>query len=459
MDSVLAKLVEYVHAVDAAALPASVVHEVVRHVVDTVGCGAGGVSSRPARIVRAVVGGTGGPMLASAYGVAEPILVDSAAFANATANRYLDFNDFGWSGHPSDMIPAVLGVAEAAGASGLDAIAGVHIAYEIATRLAEAVPATGGWDQGIFSSLGVAGALAHVLRFDREATAHALALAITPSLPLKVTRYGELSEWKAAAVPHASMTAILAARLAQAGMTGPPAPFEGRCGLFDQAWPQFDLGEFGGDGPSGIERSSLKRYGACYWGQVAIDIAVRMRAEAPSERVASIEIASTDAVVRTIGGAMGDHEEKWRPATRETADHSMPYLVASAWLDGGIDEATFATARLQDSRLHSLMDRISVSVGADETARATRDRSPTRMRVTLDDGTVLDRAQEVPSGHPDDPMSDAEVAAKFDGFVARVLPADAAAELSDRLWQLAGAHGLVEIGALFRRFDLDGPAR
>ena len=455
MDATLAKIVDFVESVDAGALPDATVREVVRHVVDTVGCGAGGYRSGPAEATRRVARGAGGALTASVYGEQDRVLVDFAALANGTANRYLDFNDFGSSGHPSDMIPAVLALAEATGASGRDVVASVYIAYEIATVLAESVPPTLGWDQGIYSSLGVAGALSKLLGFDRERTANALSLAIVPSVPLRVTRFGELSEWKAASVPHATMTASFATRLAGEGMSGPPEPFEGRYGLFEQVWDAFDL-RLGGVFPSAVERSSLKRFGACYWGQVAIDIAVGLWEGADLARVASVDIATSGAAYRAIGGGVGDREQKWRPPTRETADHSMPFLVATALIDGAIRESSFDDLA-EPARL-GLMDRIDVREDEALSARSTRDRCPTRLVIEFDDGSAVEREQDFPMGHPENPMSDRVVAEKFLGFVELVLTAADATRLSELLWGLAELPNLNEVGAIFRRFGTGSPA-
>lgn len=449
MDAPLQVIVDFVADTDPASLAESTVKEVVRRVVDSVGCGAGGFPSGPARMARAVGRGVGGPLVASVYGQSEPVLVDFAALANGTANRYLDFNDFGISGHPSDMIPAMLAMAEATGVSGTDVIAAIYIAYEIATVLAERVPPTGGWDQGIYSSLGVAGGLSKVMGLTRQQTAHALSLAIVPNVPLRVTRFGELSDWKAASVPHASMTATLATRLASEGMTGPPDPFQGRYGLFEQAWEPFEF-SLGGVCPSAIERSSLKSYGACYWGQVAIDLAARLREEVDVTTIESIDIATTDAAFRAIGGGVGDREQKWRPGTRETADHSMPFLVASMLGRGVIDEQTFEG--LDDQARHELMDRISVRDSVELTARSTRDQCPTSFTITLTNGRALSREQDVPKGHPLNPMDDREVAEKSAAFLARVLPGPEAEGLSDALWGLGDQPDLAAIGAAFRRF-------
>ena len=452
MDATLEVIVDFVVDTVPDLLPEGTVREVTRRVVDAVGCGAGGYLSPPARMARAVGQGVEGPLVASVYGEAEPVLVDFAAFANGTANRYLDFNDFGVSGHPSDMIPSILAMAEATGVRGTEVITAVYIAYEIATVLAESVPPTGGWDQGIYSSLGVAGALSKIMNLSRQQTAHALSLAIVPSLPLRVTRFGELSDWKAASVPHATMTATLATRLAAEGMTGPPEPFHGRYGLFEQAWSPFKL-SLGRTFPSAVERTSLKSYGACYWAQVALDIAAQLRREVDVKTIRSIDIATTEVAFRTIGGGAADSAQKWRPATRETADHSMPFLVASMLQRGAIDERTFED--LDDGGRHGLMDRITVRGSPDLTACSARDQCPTSFTVTLDgEVDTWTRDQVVPRGHPQHAMSDVEVAAKADAFLSSVLPPKEAERLNERLWTLKDQVDIKYLGAAFRRFGL-----
>ncbi|WP_081654988.1 MmgE/PrpD family protein [Amycolatopsis orientalis] len=451
MDTVLKSLVGLVSGIDRASLSESTVDSVVRHTLDTVGCGAGGFASGPARVARETVRGSGGALVASVYGEAERVLVDLAGFANATADRYLDFNDFGVSGHPSDMIPALLAMTEAADGTGADLVTAIAVAYEVATRLAEAVPPDLGWDQGIYCSLGIAAGQAKLLGLSAEKTAHALSLAVVPAIPLRVTRFGELSEWKAAATGHAALTATFAVRLAAAGMTGPPAPFEGKDGLLERVWP-----EFGWDPApaecAAIRRASLKRHPACYWGQVPVDLVTEARERVDLAQVAAIEVATCANAWRAIGGGRGDAAEKWRPATRETADHSMPYLMAAAFVDGRLTDAAFTPERLRDPELLSVMDRISVVEREDLTARATRDSCPTELVVRSPSGSVTLSA-DVPKGHPEHPMTDGEVHAKFAALAAAALPGAQVRELAGLLWDLPRLESLASLARLFRAFS------
>jgi 2-methylcitrate dehydratase len=451
MDSHLSALVDFIEAVDFDALTPGAVNGVVRQTMDTVGCGAGGFASEPAGIAREVVRGTGGGLVASVYGEPQRILVDQAAFANATANRYLDFNDFGVSGHPSDMIPALLAMAEATGAAGAGVVTAIYLAYEIATRLAEAVPPDGGWDQGVYCALGVAAGQAKLLRLPRRQIGHALSLAVVSTIPLRVTRFGELSEWKAAATGHADMTATFGVRLAAAGMSGPAEPFEGKDGLLERVWPRFDLSLKPAD-PSAIERASLKRHPACYWGQVPVDLVIELRDRTTLSDIVAIDVATCMNAWRSIGGGRGDAAEKWRPPTRETADHSMPYLMAAAFVDGCLTDEAFTSERLKDPEIHSIIDRVSVIERPDLTARATRDSCPTEVTLRLADGSILSAAADVPRGHFTNPLTDDEIRAKFDLLTARALPLDRAGELAQLLLRLPDLTGLDELATMFRAF-------
>ena len=453
MDSLLNTLVAFVAEVDPARLPESVTQAVTHHVLDTVGCGAGGFDSPAAKVTREVSHGVSGPMVASMYGSSEKILIDAVALANGTANRYLDFNDFGTSGHPSDMIPAIFAVAEANGATGSEFVAGVYIAYEIASALAEAVPEGMAWDQGLYCALGVAAAASKIAGLNVVQTANALSLAIVPNVSMRVTRFGELSAWKAAAAPYACSSALTAVRLAAAGMTGPPEPFVGKNGIFENVWPAFELQlhcDF--SKPTGIERSSLKSYGACYWAQVGVYLSSQLRQRVDIHQVQTIEVETCHSAWYVIGGGSGDAAQRWRPKTRETADHSLPFLMASMFVDGDITERSFSDERLNDEGFLSFVAKISVTERGDLSAQATRDTCPTEVSVHLVDGAVLKVRQEFPKGHPANPMCEDEIVEKFRKFTEAVLLPPEVEELKSLLLGIGEAVSLEPIAILLRKF-------
>ena len=216
------------------ALPAAVVHQVKRTLIDTLGCGMGAFHAEPSRIARHLAESVTSRMPARVLGTRHASSPDMAGFANGVMVRYLDCNDSYFSpggGHPSDMIPAALALADPLGCDGRAVITAIVLAYEVFSRLADQVVAGElDWDQGIFSVIGAACAAGKISGLSQEQMRHAIALAVAPHLPLGVTRVGELSMWKGCATASATRAAIFAAQLAQQGMTGPAEPFEGRRG-------------------------------------------------------------------------------------------------------------------------------------------------------------------------------------------------------------------------------------
>ncbi|HXV82131.1 MAG TPA: MmgE/PrpD family protein, partial [Candidatus Binatia bacterium] len=364
------------------------VHQVKRTLIDTLGCGVGAFDSEPASIARRMASRVKGNPPARILCTSEETSMDLAAFANAVLVRYLDCNDAyaaRGTGHPSDMIPGVLAVADAQRANGRAVITAITVAYEVFCRLADEVPLKG-WDQGMFAAIGATCGIGTILGLDRKAMGNAISIAITSGVPLGVTRVGELSMWKGCATAAAVRTAVFAAELAAEGMTGPSHAFEGRDGLWQHLevetpkWEAFG----GGANPFRITRTSFKAYPSVMHTQGPIGLVLELR-----ERVAPTEIESVH--VATYGEAVrrtATEPEKWNPETRETADHSMPYLVAAAFQDGEVTPATFVPSRIQDPALRQWIKKLTV-VEEPESTRRYPAESCTRIVVTTTDGRRL----------------------------------------------------------------------
>jgi 2-methylcitrate dehydratase len=459
MDGTLTRLVKYIADVDFGALHPSAVDAIELHYLDAVGCGLGAISSPMARTVRNAAAGMTGAFQASTYGCPEPAFVDMAGFVNAALNRYLDFNDFGpVSGHPSDMAPIQIAYGEALGAAGADVVTAIYVSYEIATALSECFnPADNWWDHGLLYAIASAGGIAKLMRLDEEQTANALALAAVSALPLIVTRLGSVSGWKACATGYAAMCAGHLCRLAAAGMSGPSEPFEGPRGLFERVSPlKIPTLADPAAGKSAVERASLKAYPACYLAQSALDAALRARVGVAVDDIAAIDVETGKWAWSAIGGGSGDADSKWRPSTRETADHSLPYIVAVAVLDGTISDESYCDHRLfADAALKSLIARVSVSEAPDLTEAGSHGVHPSRVTLRLRDGSARPASCQYPKGDPDNPMCEREVSDKFARLAAYTLPPGGIDELSDRLRGLAFESSLARIGSLFRSARLD----
>ncbi len=183
----------------------------------------------------------------------------------------------------------------------------------------------------------------------------------------------------------------------------------------------FELPPFGGEqgarGPVSFKilDTYIKRYPVEYHAQSAVEAALDLRAELTQaegdravEHVSEIEIGSYDVAIEIIGR----DPEKWQPTTRETADHSFPYCVAVALLDGSVSLQSFDPKRLQDGAVRELMKHIRV-VRVPEFEDRYPDTMPTRLTVRTREGKTYTRQKDVPLGHPGNPMSDGDLEAKF----------------------------------------------
>ena len=442
MDRTTEMLSAYACGLTYEELGPEVVEQVKRTFIDTMGCAVGGYDSEPAAIARSMADGVSNGMPSRIIGASGNSTPDLAAFANGVAVRYLDCNDSYFSpggGHPSDMIPAVLSMADPLKSDGPTVITAIALAYEVFCRLSdEVVVGDLGWDQGIFSVIGAACGAARVMGLSQKQTGNAISLAITPHSPLSVTRTGELSMWKGCAAASASRSAVFAAQLAAKGMSGPGEPFEGRRGLWDQAVgrevvvPDFPLGEArGDDDPFRIMRTIFKSYPSQIHTQTPIGLALQLREKVPADSIRSVHIDTYKVAASTASS----EPEKWDPKTRETADHSIPWLVASALLDGPVTPASFAHERIASSAIRDVMSRMTLAEESDFTARYPGEYN---CRITLTDanGNTHTAHTAWPKGHRNNPMSNADVEGKFRNFAGAVLTTAQCDRALEAMWTL-----------------------
>lgn len=449
MDRTTARLARYVAKASFDELSPAAVDAALRCVVDSIGCAIGAFHGEPVRIARELAKVSRGDPCARILGTNEATSMEMAAFANGAMIRYLDCNDTFISqgaGHPSDMLSAVLAVADATRSTGRDFLCAVVVAYEIFGTLARIVPIRSrGWDQGVFVVLGSAAAAAKLLGLPESRIGEALAIAVTANVPTRQTRSGELSMWKGCATAASAKAGVFAAQLAQRGMTGPTAAFEGRHGVWEQVTGRFDLPAMPGN-PFAVEASSLKFFASEYHSQAPLWLALELRERLRVADIDSIHIAT----YHTAYSEIGSEPEKWLPRTRETADHSLPYLFAIALRDGRLDEDSFSDRNLADPGLAALMQRISVAERPAFTERYP-DALISEIAVTLRDGRRIVERIDHPKGHTRNPMTRDEVAMKFASLCAPVLRSHR--ELLETLWRIPS---LPDLSALFRGSVIDG---
>jgi 2-methylcitrate dehydratase len=245
--------------------------------------------------------------------------------------------------------------------------------------------------------------------------------------------------WKGCAFANAARNGVFAALLAAEGMTGPAPIFEGKVGIMKLLTGPFELPPLAGESVRAqsagdpiragsvsdrtqhspltthhspnfmITQAYIKYWPAEYHSQSAIDAALQLRPEVGDIRqISSIDLHTFDAAVDIIA----NEPEKWRPTTRETADHSLPYCTAVALADGDVTLAQFDPTRFTDPALLELVSKVKVHRDPALTARYPNG-IPNRLTVTLANGRTLTKEVEFPRGHAHNPMTDAEVEKKF----------------------------------------------
>ena len=422
--SIAEQMADYAAAIRYADLKPVDVEAVKAHFIDAVGCAMCAFNEPPVRAVRQIALANGGGA-ATIIGTRRRTSMEWASFANGTALRHFDLNDSYAGkepGHPSDNITPCLAVAEAERRSGRDLILAIMLAYEIDCRLLDAVRVSArGWDHPNYSLPAAALAAGKLMGLSKPQLTEAVNLAFAGHLASNQTRLQAISNWKGMADADAGRSAVFAAQLARAGITGPSPAFEGKAGFFNQVSGPFslDLEKFGGRaGEFLINACSYKHYPAQMLLQTAIPAAAKI-----GESVSDFGNIKSILVHTTLTGTQysADSAEKWAPETSETADHSLPYVVARAMLDRDITPSSYSPQALHDPKLRALLAVLKVEEDPAFTA-ATPKRFPTRITVTLNDDRVITSQVDDLPGFGGKPMTRADVEAKFRRFVKGIWP-------------------------------------
>ncbi|HWP41405.1 MAG TPA: MmgE/PrpD family protein [Tepidisphaeraceae bacterium] len=429
-----------------------VAHEVKRVIIDSLGCALGAWHEQPCVIARRVACTMSSLHGGTLWGTRHLAPPDWAAFANGCLVRYLDYNDTYLSkepAHPSDNIPAAIAAGQSARAGGRELIAAIVIAYEVQCRLCDAACIRArGWDHVTYGAFSTALAAGRLLGLEQQKMRHAVGIAGVASAALRQSRVGELSHWKGAAFANAARHGVFAAMLAAEGMTGPSPIFEGEKGF--EKLVSGPLEAIGGpfaanargtipDDGFMIRKSCIKYWPAEYHAQSAIAAALKLReqlgitgsGESAIDAIDSIVVESHDAAVDIIGS----EPQKWTPDSRETADHSLPYIVAAALADGQVTSRQFARQRYTDPKLLDLVRRVKVVRNAELSSLYPRSVANI-LTVRSSDGRTATARVDNPPGHCSNPLTDAQLLAKYHSLADPVLGVLRAQEAADWVWRL-----------------------
>lgn len=442
--SVIEQLSAYAGTESFDKLPDATVRAARRAILDTLGVMLAGSVEVTAARVRALIAHRRGDAEATIVGTPLRASVEDAALANGTAAHALDYDDVNQSlsGHPSaPILPAVLALAERQRASGAALLAAFVVGVEIEAKLGRALNPvhyeTGWHATSTLGVIGVAAGAATLLGLPAERTTHALAIAASMASGIKAN-FG--TDCKPLHVGHAARCGVEAALLAEAGFTGNPRALEHGDG-FGATYgagspPAWDLVTAGLGAPHDLVDPGVgvKRFPACASTHQTLDATLALAEEH------AIDPAAVEAVECGVY-YLAPHQLIYdQAATALQGKFSMPYCVAVALLDGAVGLAQFTDERVHRADVQALMPRVRMFVHPEQT---TRDCLPTRfseVAITLRDGRRLTRRVRHAKGQPHNPLTDAELTAKFRDCAARVLTPERAESV------VAAVQGLETIG-------------
>ncbi len=432
MSAVLQKMTDFVHSMRDESVPASVLEKSCELIVDTLGCAIGGRVSKACAAARSYPALPSREDTGAVIGEMGDYPLEIAAFWNSAASRYLDFNDlYPPIGHPSDMIGALVAASKPTRASGRTMLVANAIAYEVFARLSETVLARRSMslDYGYGVCVGATAGLCHLYRLDRSATEAALAMAATSGIQLRANRAGQLSDYKSVQTAVSAKDAVFFTLLARAGLNGPSAPFDGRHGimeLLDGKARPLDIEDFG---VWKIFGASLKYWPTTYNTQPSVWAALKLRELVDWQDIERVTLFTS----RFLHHESGSESEKWDPKTRETADHSLPYIFSRAMQHGTMNAASYEPEAVADPQVRLLMARLKVVVD-EEIEAQWPGRIGLRLEAVTKDGMVHRVESFDPLGHERNPMSKDDISSKFRGLVEPYLGAEAAGKALETAW-------------------------
>ena len=419
-------------------LSGQAVNQLKIRVLDSLGCAIGALQGQPVKLVRKLGSDFGGLPLCSLIGGGKSS-PDRAAFYNGALVRYLDFNDSflakGETCHPSDNIASSLAASEFADASGKEFLVSLAVAYQVQCRLSEVAPVRArGFDHVTQGAYAVAAGVSKALGLDAVETANALAISGASLNSLRVTRTGKLSNWKGLAYPFMSFCTFNAVFLAREGITGPLEVFEGNKGFMDSVAGHFEI-DWSKEKLEAVNRTIIKKYNAEMHSQSAIECILAMRNldGVRAEDVDSINVGIFDVAYKIIGG--GDEGEKKLVRIKEEADHSLPYILSAALIDGAVDPEQYLPQRITRSDVQTLLRKVQV-YPSKEFSNRFPEAMPCEITIHLRSGKTVTRKVDDYEGFLTRPMSSAQATEKFTTLTSKFLDEDRKKRIIDAVTQL-----------------------
>jgi 2-methylcitrate dehydratase len=409
-------------------LPENVINEVKRFLYDSIGCAYGGYHTKDVKILRGIYRDMGGKEEATLIGFGDRMPAVNATLVNSLMIRALDFNDIYWKedpSHPSDLIPAALNVGEMVGAFMKDVIVAIVLAYEFEQRLCEfAKPGIRErkWHHATLTQFVSPIVAGKVLGLSVDQMVNAIGINGSHNHTVGCPTAGKLTMMKNTVDPMAVQSGVFAALMAKKDYTGTTEVFEGKEGIMDVYGPDWDMKSLTGSlGESyRILRCSMKAFPteALTHTHITATLKVVTNNDIKPDQIDSVTVTT---IARACDILFDRH--KYRPESRETADHSLPYCIAAAIVDRQITTETFSEEKLQDPRIWEVIDKIKGEASV-EFEKMFPAKQPSRVTVKTKSGKEYSEYLEYPKGDPREPMTMEDLEAKFNALSGKLLGPD-----------------------------------
>ena len=418
MTSISRKMAEFTDGLLYDDIPQDAVYEAKRFLLDSIGCALAATQNEDIQAMYRFTEKLGGTPEATVIGTGSKTNAPNAALMNGLLIRALDYNDIYWvqdPSHPSDLLGAVLASAEANGRNGADALVATVIAYELEMRWCHAATPgirEVGWHHASltqFVSPLIAGKL-YGLGIDQLIAA--MGISGSSHFTLGGVVAGHLTNMKNTADPLAAQAGVYAALMAQEGYEGPVHVIEGKEGLIEVlnnvTWDTDALLDGLGDEYL-ITGCSYKAFPTEALTHQPISAALKVIRE---HKIHHDQIQEILVETTTRGADILSDPSKYEPDTKETADHSLPYVIAAAVVDGNVLPESFEEHKLRDPDIRAILRKIKV-VADPEIDALFPGVKRACVTITLQDGSKHSAQTDYAKGSPEDPMSDEDLFAKF----------------------------------------------
>ncbi len=417
MSNVTLTMAEWAATAAYEDLPAEVVTEVKRYLMDSMGCALGGAQQHDVHMARKVLTEIAGSGDATVLVTGEKIDPVSASLLNSLMIRVMDYNDIYWKqdpSHPSDIIPAAMAAAERAGGSGRDLILGIALAYEFEQRMCEAsFPGVReiGWHHATLTAAVSPIVAGRMLGLNAEQIQHAIGTSASRHCSTGSVTAGKLTMMKNTVDPLATQSGVLAALLAEQGYTGPEHVLDGKEGfshVFDTEW-KFNILTDGLGDSWRIMQCGMKFFPteALTHAPISATLDLIIDNDLAPEEVETVTIYSLARAADILADP-----SKYDPRSKETADHSLPYVIAAAVADRQVTPIQFTDSKIMDSKIRAQLNKVKV-IADPEIEAVFPELQRVKVVIQTTDGREFEKKLDYPKGDPRNPLTDAEIAGKF----------------------------------------------